>query len=201
MSNQLPATAEDSVGPYYPVAFMDDDRTDLTRFDGLSVTARGDAVTLEGTVFDCEHRPVAPILLEFWQADAAGRFRTARNRDDPTLDPLFDGVSRQYCTAGSFRLRTVKPGPVYPPEAGGAPRAPHVTLSIFCDGISRVATQIFFEGEPLNETDPLLISLPEALRARLVARRVGFEDAVPRYAIDIVLRGEDETPFFDDLTT
>jgi protocatechuate 3,4-dioxygenase beta subunit len=69
-------------------------------------------------------------------------------------------------------------------------------------------TQIFFDDEPLNGTDPLLNSIPDpVVRARLIAAYRGLSaearlDAGERrrreYAIDIVLRGDAEAPFFDD---
>jgi protocatechuate 3,4-dioxygenase alpha subunit len=53
---------------------------------------------------------------------------------------------------------------------------------------------VFFEGEPGNEADPVLAAVrPAALRSRLVAKREG-----ERYRFDIALRGDGETPFFDD---
>lgn len=189
MNNRLPLTGEDTVGPYYPVSFLDADRADLTAFAGLTVEPAGEALVLRGVVLDVERTPVAPVLLEFQQADGRGELYPFDEHDDEA-DPWFDPLSRQYCETGRFELRTIRPG-----VAPGSGRAPHLTLNIFCDGFSRVATQIFLEGDPRNDGDPLLASLPEALRPRLIARR----DGDGAYAIEIVLRGEGETPFFDDL--
>jgi protocatechuate 3,4-dioxygenase beta subunit len=73
-------------------------------------------------------------------------------------------------------------------------------MTIFCDGISRVTTQIFFEDEAkANAHDPLLQSLPEGDRGLLIARRVQDVDGVIHYEIDIKMKGDGETPFFDDL--
>jgi protocatechuate 3,4-dioxygenase beta subunit len=47
----------------------------------------------------------------------------------------------------------------------------------------------------LNATDPVLNCVADPrVRERLIARRV----AEGEYALDIVMRGEGETPFFDD---
>ena len=74
-------------------------------------------------------------------------------------------------------------------------RAPHLRFMIFASGIDRIVTQIFFEGEPLNETDPVLQCIHDpAVRRRLIARHEGAGD----YTLDVVMRGENETPFFDD---
>ncbi|MEO1001188.1 MAG: protocatechuate 3,4-dioxygenase subunit alpha [Pseudomonadota bacterium] len=194
VGNRLPATCEDTVGPYYPVPFLDGDRMDLSVVHpGLSVRPSGEVVELRGRVLDINGALATGVLLEFWQADAAGRFREPGG--DAEVDPHFEGFAR--CRVeGAFTLRTIRPGRI----AGGAgelPRAPHITLTIFSDGISRVVTQIFFEDDT---DDPVLASLPEDLRPRLVARRTGEEAAgAPVYALDIRMAGEGETPFFDDL--
>ena len=185
----LPATQEEMVGPYYPPRFLLEDPARLDKALGLSVRPEGEPIVLSGAVLDLHGKPVAPILVEFWQADASGKLRVP---GETAVDPWFDGYARQYCTDGSFELRTVKPGAV------SDARAPHVTVTLFCDGVSRLVTQVFFDDEPANARDPLLLDLPEALRDRLIARRQPG-DGPPRYLIDIVMRGERETPFFDDL--
>jgi hypothetical protein len=105
------------------------------------------------------------------------------------------------------RFRTIKLG-AHQAGRAAAMRAPHLRLTIFASGIDRLVTQIFFADEPLNASDAVLNSVPDpVVRARLIAayRDLGAEarlDAGERrrheYAIDIVLRGELETPFFDD---
>ena len=77
----------------------------------------------------------------------------------------------------------------------GRLRAPHVNVIVLFSGIMRhLQTVLFFEGEPGNEADPVLTAVqPAALRSRLVARREG-----DGYRFDIALRGDGETPFFDD---
>lgn len=185
---------DDTIGPYYPPSFLDGDRSDLSYIPGTVLRPEGDPVTLTGRVLDSNRAPVAPVLLEFWQADRFGRYRVPGGE---APDPWFEGVGRQYSVDGSYCLHTIRPGPI--PATAGVKRAPHVTLTIFCDGISRVVTQIFFADEPDNEADPLLASLPAELRPRLIAAPTGSDTAAPIYALDIVMRGEGETPFFDDL--
>ena len=186
--NTLVATAEEMVGPYYPPAFLDADRHDLSRWEGLSVVPEGQVVVLTGTIRDVAGRPVAPILVEYWQADANGRYHPRE-----TTAPWFDGLGRQYCDDGVYRLTTVRPGRV-------AGRAAHVTITLFCDGLSRLVTQIFFDGDDGLASDPLLLSMPPELRDRLIAARHDGGDH-PVFHRDIILSGADETPFFDDLDT
>ena len=82
--------------------------------------------------------------------------------------------------------------------AGDAPQAPHINVSIFARGLlKRLVTRIYFPGEPLNETDPLLSALPVARRATLIARAADGGAAERVLHFDIVLQGENETVFLD----
>lgn len=202
-SNRLAPLAEDTVGPYYPYSFLDGDRSDLTLLHrGLSVGPQGKPIIVRGRLLDCEGQPVEDALLEFWQANAAGILRTPAMQDDPRLDPYFDGFGRLITTLEPFTFKTIKPGAIVARE-GMAARAPHITLTIFSDGITRLVTQIFFDDElEANARDPLLESLPAELRGRLVARLTSARSDGPAiYDITIVMRGTDETPFFDDLSS
>ncbi len=194
--NRLPATNEDTTGPYYPIPFADADRMDLTRrHAGLVVAPRGTPIELRGRVLDRFGAPATGALLEFRQANAAGLLPGPEAALDPRFDPHFEGVARCRTGDGAFVLRTVMPGAVAAETPGDAPRAPHVALTIFSDGFTRLVTQIFFEDEAANAADPLLAALPPESRGRLIARRT----AAATYKIDVVLAGEGETPFFDDL--
>lgn len=198
--NLLPAHGEDTIGPYYPPKFFDGDRNDLTRLHPtLPARPRGAPIVLTGRVLDVNGKPVDALTVEFWQANADGKFRAPNNQEDASLDPYFDGYARHYAADGQYRLRTIKPGAVKADRVGEVRRAPHVTVTLFCDGISRVVTQIFFADEPDNARDPLLASLPPELRMRLIAHRDGKDGDAARYVRDIVMRGDQETPFFDDL--
>ncbi|CAN7154243.1 protocatechuate 3,4-dioxygenase subunit alpha [Bosea sp. LjRoot90] len=202
-SNRLAPLAEDTVGPYYPYSFLDGDRSDLTRLHhGLSVGPQGKPIILCGRLIDCEGQPVDDALLEFWQANAAGVLRTPDIQDDTLLDPYFDGFGRLITTLEPFTFKTVKPGAIAP-SRGMAARSPHITLTIFSDGITRLVTQIFFDDEPeANRRDPLLESLAPELRERLIARLVSAPSGdLAVYEITLVMRGENETPFFDDLSS
>jgi protocatechuate 3,4-dioxygenase alpha subunit len=200
MAAKLPPTLESTLGPYFPAPFVDQNRSDLTRVHaGLSVGARGERIVLRGRLLDAQGQLVDSALLELWQADGQGFLRSPGSAGDDRLDPWFEGLARLWSADGSFEFATIKPGALAP-EPGEARRAPHVTLTVFCDGITRVVTQLFFEGEGDNDSDPLLLSLPPELRPRLIARRQpDTAGAAAVYQIDVVLSGERETPFFDDL--
>ena len=202
-ANHRAALGEDTIGPYYPYHFVDGDRSDLTLLHrGLNVRPQGQPIVLRGRLVDCEGQAVDDALLEFWQANAAGVWRTPDAATDPRLDPHFDGFGRLITTAHPFEFKTIKPGATAA-TPNAAARAPHITLTIFSDGITRLVTQVFFDDEALaNAKDPVLASLSAELRERLIARsNPATAGASTIYDITIVMRGENETPFFDDLSS
>ncbi len=81
-------------------------------------------------------------------------------------------------------------------------RMPHVNLMVLAIGLTRrLVTTVFFGDAPETVNDPVLDCVPDrAARRRLFAVRDATLDAggVPGYRFDIVLRGENETPFFVD---
>jgi len=192
---RLPPTLDDTVGPYFPPVFVANDRLDLYRpYAGLSPRANGSPVEVRVRLLDVDERPATNTLLEVWQPNARGILRVPGG--DFEDDPHFQGHGRVWSASGEFTLVTTMPGSL---DAGAATRAPYLTLTIFSDGISRLVTQVFFEGDPRNARDPVLSALPPALAERLIAGRVSDAGAcVPAYAIAIRMRGERETPFFDD---
>jgi protocatechuate 3,4-dioxygenase beta subunit len=203
MKDVPPFTPEATIGPFYPGVFVAQMPADLSVVAPvLAHRPRGQPLTLSGRFFDSLGRPVPSLIIELWQANAEGRYRHPADRSARPLDSQFEGFARlRTGDDGGFRLATVKPGP-HPVREGAAQlRAPHLRLTIFASGIDRVVTQVFFEGEPLNATDPVLSSIPDpAVRRRLIARRKPepVTGDVLAYQLDFILRGEGETPFFDD---
>lgn len=192
--NVLLPTNEDTCGPYFPIYFEDPSLEDLTRVHpGLSVGPEGTHIILKGRVLDRHGDLANGVVMEFWQANAKGVYRTPDTQDDPNLDPWFDGYGRLRSATGAYSFRTILPGRV-------GDRAPNITVTLFSDGINRVVTQVFFDDQPRNESDPLLAALPPEDQARLIARHDGRTvNGAEVYVLDIVMAGEGETPFFDDL--
>ncbi|SFA68896.1 protocatechuate 3,4-dioxygenase alpha subunit/protocatechuate 3,4-dioxygenase beta subunit [Poseidonocella pacifica] len=192
-SNLLPATNEDTCGPYFPIYFADPALEDLTRFDpGVVGQAAGTPIILRGRVLDRHGDLANGALLEFWQANAKGVYRTPATEGEDDVDPWFHGYGRLRTASGAYGYRTILPG-----AAPG--RAPNITLTIFSDGINRIVTQIFFEGQTGNDTDPVLLSVG-AEAPKLIAKHDGrTAGGCEVYLFDVVMAGPGETPFFDDL--
>lgn len=140
----------------------------------LAAGAKGEVIEVAGRVTQADGRALDNVVLELWQPDSRGRFD----------NPQFFGWGRAATDAnGVYRFRTIKPGAY-------EDRAPHINFLILYSGLMRqLQTTMFFE----LAKDPVLDAVPAHRRKLLVAQKEG---AV--YRFDVRLRGEGETPFFDD---
>ena len=162
----------------------------------------GERIVIEGRVLDGAGRPVGGTLVEVWQANAGGRYRHDGDQHPAPLDPNFSGAGRCVTDAeGRFRFVTVKPG-AYPwGNHHNAWRPAHIHFSVFGRAfVQRLITQMYFPGDPLFAFDPILSSVPQAARERLVSR-LDMGLTTPEWALgyrwDIVLRGREATPLED----
>jgi protocatechuate 3,4-dioxygenase beta subunit len=164
----------------------------------------GERIVVEGRVLEGDGRPVAGTLVEVWQANAGGRYRHDGDRHPAPLDPNFSGAGRCVTDAeGRWRFVTIKPG-AYPwQNHANAWRPAHIHFSVFGRAFTqRLITQMYFPGDPLFAFDPILGSVPEAARERLVSR-FDLDTTVPEWALgyrwDIVLGGGGHaTPLEDE---
>jgi protocatechuate 3,4-dioxygenase alpha subunit len=141
-------------------------------------------IRVEGRVLDGRGEVIPDALIEFWQADARGRYGAEG----------FRGFGRQGTGTdprGRFVFETIKPGAA---EGG----APFITVVVFMRGLlSHVYTRLYFSDEEVaNARDPVLATVPGERRRTLIATREATPSGV-RYVFDIRMQGEDETVFFD----
>jgi protocatechuate 3,4-dioxygenase beta subunit len=165
-----------------------------------SKQAIGQLIHLKVRVLDEDGAPVAGTMVEVWQANGAGRYSHPADDDHAPLDANFRGTACVVTDAnGCVELRTIKPGAYAVPTKDGWWRPPHIHFSLFGKvWLSRLVTQMYFPGEPLNAQDRILNAVPDATaRERLVARFVP-PAADSRnslvYEHQIVLRGRAATP-------
>jgi protocatechuate 3,4-dioxygenase beta subunit len=196
----VPHTLSELTGPTFADHWPGAPTADLTRLREGAPEAMGQRITLEGRVLDEDGRPLRNTLIEFWQANAAGRYHHSEDQHDAPLDPNFLGVGHTYTDdEGRWRFMTVRPG-AYPwRNTYNAWRAAHIHYSVFGPGFaSRLITQMYFPGDPLLEFDPVYHAIPDAAaRERLISRYVpslSIEEYSMGYTWDIVMRGRDETP-------
>jgi protocatechuate 3,4-dioxygenase beta subunit len=194
----IPQTLSELTGPAYPYGDMGPLDHDLTRQH--AGTPIGERIIIEGRVVDEQGRAVRDTLVEIWQANSAGRYAHRADRHDAPLDPNFSGAGRTVTDAeGRYRFETIKPGPYPWQNHHNAWRPAHVHFSLFgtCF-LTRLVTQMYFPGDPLQALDPIFNSIPDAAaRTRLIAT-FDIDRGQPGHALayrwDIVLRGPSSTP-------
>jgi protocatechuate 3,4-dioxygenase alpha subunit len=200
----LKETASQTAGPYVHIGLAPKQAGfDIfeNNFGNVLVTpaTRGERIRIEGRVLDGSGTPLRDVLIESWQANAAGRYRHPADLQDKAIDPAFRGWGRA-CSdfeTGEWWIDTIKPGPVVGRD--GRTMAPHVNLWIVARGINiGLSTRMYFADErAANEADPVLRLIEwEVRRKTLIAARSERDGRVV-YRFDIRLQGPEETVFFD----
>jgi protocatechuate 3,4-dioxygenase alpha subunit len=201
-------TASQTAGPYVHIGLAPQAAGfDIFANNFGSVVAsdktKGERIRIEGRVFDGIGTVLKDILIETWQANAAGKYAHPADRQPgKSIDPTFRGWGRA-CTdleTGVYAFDTIKPGPVE--GRNGRRMAPHVNAWIVGRGINlALNTRIYFSDEAeANASDPVLNLIEwEQRRQTLVAERLDrrLDSGAAVYRFDIRLQGENETVFFD----
>jgi protocatechuate 3,4-dioxygenase beta subunit len=174
---------------------------DLIRNYAKSGDPIGERIIVHGRVLDEEGRAVSGTLLEFWQANAGGRYRHKKDTYLAPIDPNFGGCGRTLTDAeGRYHFRTVKPGPYPWRNFVNSWRPAHIHFSVFGTGFAqRLITQMYFEGDPLIKICPIVQTIPDADAIERLIALLDLNASVPldtlAYRFDIVLRGRRSTLF------
>ena len=163
-------TPSQTVGPYFALGLFAHEAAEVVPSETEG------AIHLRGCVRDGDGAPVPDAMVELWQADEEGRYRSdfgwARSATD---------------AEGNYSLVIVKPGRVA--DENGGLQAPHLTVLVFARGLLKpVLTRMYFpDEEEANAEDQVLGGLddPSSLVARPTDGGLAF---------DIGLQGE--TVFF-----
>jgi protocatechuate 3,4-dioxygenase beta subunit len=161
----------------------------------------GERIVVHGYVRDQLGRPVRNALVEVWQANASGRYRHRNDQYIGALDPNFGGCGRMLTDdQGHFFFRTVKPGPYPWRNRINDWRPAHIHFAISGSAwVQRLITQMYFEGDPLIATCPIVRTIPDEAQVRGLIAQQDTAHFVPldsrAYRFDIVLRGQRATWF------
>ena len=197
-----PLTLSEQTGPA-PADLFSIGPMDLSRTAADAPKATGQLIQVTGRVTDEDGSPMPGAVIEIWQANSAGKYVHDADRHNAPIDPNFRGEGRLVTDAeGQFQFFSIKPGAYPVLESGWWWRPPHIHFSILGRSwMDRFVTQIFFPGEPLNETDLLLNAVPDRdVRERLIFQFEGTsmgEVNAMGFRRDFVLRGRRQTPELD----
>jgi protocatechuate 3,4-dioxygenase alpha subunit len=180
-----------TVGPYFVIGLTG------SRWHGCMAgpDTKGERVKLICTVLDRMGAAVPDALVEVWQANAEGKYNHPADKQPKAIDPSFTGFGRQGTDAnGVCAFETIKPGRV--PGPGKTLQAPHLEVSVFARGVlKRLATRIYFAGDPANDECPVLALVPKSRQSTLLAHPIAGESGAWRF--DVHISGAKETVFFD----
>ncbi len=197
----LEQSASEITGPVFGHGDIDPIDSDLIRNYAKTGDPVGERIILHGRVLDECGKPVPNTLVEIWQANAGGRYRHVKDTYFAPIDPNFGGCGRVLTDGnGAYAFRTVKPG-AYPfRNHVNSWRPAHIHLSVFGTSFSqRLITQLYFEGDPLIKTCPIVSTIPDPRAIEQLIAALDMNASVPldclAYKFDIILRGRRSTLF------
>lgn len=201
----LKETASQTAGPYVHIGLAPK-QAGFDIFENnfgnvlTSPETKGERILIEGRVFDGSGAIIKDVLLEIWQANAAGRYNhPADKQEGKPLDKSFRGWGRA-CTdfdSGVYTFETIKPGSVT--GRNGKAMAPHINVWVVARGINiGLSTRIYFsDEEKANAEDPDMSSIEWVERRKTLVAQRSEKDGQVVYTFDIYLQGDKETVFFD----
>jgi len=182
----LARTPQQILGPFYPLKEFPQ-TADLTQIAGRPERAQGQILNVMGRVLNLAGKPVRNATIEVWQANAAGRYTHPSDPNPAPLDPNFDGSAVLTTDPeGRYRFKTIKPAAY--PAGPNLIRPAHIHFQV-SGRQDRLVTQMYFDGDPYNATDPFLNSVgrKDLLTTKLVDASPEFEAGSKTAAFDMVI--------------
>jgi len=200
----FPSTISEQTAPVFGHGLLGELDNDLLHnYAAPGESAIGPRIIVYGRALDEVGRPVPGALVEFWQANAGGRYRHKKESYQAALDPNFGGCGRAITDeAGAYEFRTVQPGPYPWPNGMNDWRPAHIHFSIMGHGFAqRLITQMYFEGDPHIWLCPIVGTIGSREAVETLVAALDMQRTIPMdaraYKFDIVLRGRRQT-FFEN---
>ena len=197
----LGPTISEMTGPVFGHDILGELDNDLIRNYAKTGSPIGQRIVVYGRILDENGNGVPGTLLEFWQANAGGRYRHKKETYLAEIDPNFGGCGRTITDENGFYMfRTIKPG-AYPwPNGVNDWRPAHIHFSIFGHAFAqRLITQMYFEGDPMIWQCPIVKTIPDPEAIGRLIAKLDRNATIPMdalaYKFDIVLRGRRSTMF------
>ncbi len=203
-AGRLAPTAHQTTGPFFPAQYIRPGDTDLAGLTREGSRAEGEPCYIHGVVRDALGQPAVNVIVEIWQASAAGKFHHPADRSAVPRDPNFFGWGRTWTDRdGFYSFITVKPGAYPAGRRSNRWFAPRISMRLVGSGLMRpLITCLYFPDEPLNEDDPQLqVITSAAARRRLIAMpepHTAAPAGVTSLRFDIDLGGRNTSTFLED---
>jgi protocatechuate 3,4-dioxygenase, beta subunit len=184
--HELLRTPGQILGPFYPLNEWPQ-TTDLTHAPGRPGRAEGQVLNVIGRVLNLSGEPVRNAKIEIWQANAHGRYTHPSDPNPAPLDPNFEGAAVLTTDSeGRYRFTTIKPAAY--PAGPNLTRPAHIHFQV-TGKQDRLVTQMYFDGDPYNASDPFLNTAGrrELLITKIVDATAEFEPGSKLVRFDIVL--------------
>ena len=196
MENRIRKTPSQTIGPFFAYSLAAEQYgyayNSIVNGSLLDPAEEGERIYITGNVFDGNGKTIHDALIELWQANAEGVYRSlsVTKKDDG-----FTGFGRLGTGTHAFHkfsFTTIKPG------VAGEQQAPHINVILFMRGsLLPLYTRIYFsDEEEANSKDKLLNDIEPGRRNTLIAQRMEKSGLV-EYIFNIHMQGENETVFFE----
>lgn len=191
----IPEAARASFAPYAPYNYgIAPAEADMTRLAPGRPRAMGDPIKVTGKITDQFGRPIKNSLIEIWNANKFGRYTHIEDHSDLPLDDNFLGIGRTLSDdEGHYEFWTIRPGEYLARPDINRWRPKHIHMSIR-GGSSRIITQMYFKGDPHNDTDPMRILMGDNFDRNIgVKYELKKDDFDCGYQFDIIIGGKNPT--------
>lgn len=115
----------------------------------------GEVLLVQGRVWGADTRQPLPIaVLDVWHADALGHYDMP-DENSPSARRVYRNRGRLVSDeTGYYEFETIKPGR-YQVDSGRW-RPAHIHIAVVANGYEYLITQMYFKGDPYNESDPFI---------------------------------------------
>ena len=191
---KLQHTPSQTIGPFFAysltAAQYGYNFNSIVNGDLINDASEGEQIFITGNIFDGGGNVIHDAMIELWQADANGNYKSEIQH--PISEIVFSGFGRLGTGTEkdkSFTFKTIKPGSVNN-------QAPHINVILFMRGsLHALYTRIYFADEK-NDNDTLYKSIDVERRKTLIARYKEVDGKI-FYQFNIYMQGDKETVFFD----
>ena len=161
----LTLTPRQTEGPFYPDHLPLDQDNDLTQIIGGKAPATGMITEFGGRLLGVDGKAISDAVIELWHADNNGCYIHSQGAQrDQERDPQFQGFGKITTNAkGEYRFRTIRPA-IY------TGRTRHFHIAVMQNAKRMLTTELYFAGEPKNDTDGILNRIKDETQRLSVIR-------------------------------